>query len=74
MPRKSSRLIALLCIVAIAFMAFALIDAAALPANLAPRWLFLLVLSPFIGRAGGRPWKIVRPALLILLPRPPPAG
>lgn len=74
MQPKSSRLIALCCIVAIVFLAFALPDAGVLPANLAPLWLVLFVVSLLVGRAGGRPWKLVRPALLILLPRPPPAG
>ena len=74
MPRKSNRLVALWCIIAIVFKAFALPDAGALPANLAPLWIFLFVVSLFMGRAGGRSWKIVRPHLLLLAPRPPPAA
>ena len=74
MARKSSRLIALLCIVAIVFMAFALTDASALPASLAPLWLFLFFVSLFVGRTGGLSWDIARPVLLILTPRPPPAA
>ncbi len=74
MVRKSSRLVALLCIVAIVVMAFALPDPGALPATLAPLWLVLFVLSAFIGRACGSSWKILRPVFLILVPRPPPAA
>ena len=74
MPRKSNRLVALWCIIAIVFKAFALPDAGVLPANLAPLWIFLFVVSLFIGRASGRSWKVVRTVLLILAARPPPAS
>lgn len=68
--------IALLCIVAIIFIAFTLPGSggAALPALLAPFWLFLYLLSFFLCREIARAPKPQRAIAVVRSPRPPPAA
>jgi hypothetical protein len=59
------RLAVALCIVAILFAGFTMPDAAVLP------WFFAPL---FLCHNGGRPANRIRPLLLALAPRPPPAS
>ena len=68
--------IALLCLVAILFIAFTLPGAGGfdLPALLTPFWLFLYLLSFFLCREIARTPKAQRAVALVHSPRPPPAA